>query len=333
MKAPLTVHYLTKNNADTILQSLDSISAFNCEILVGDLGSKDNTTHLCASRQAKIYKLSLNDDISQARNNLMQKATTSWNIMLEPWEVVASGLEELKAIVGGKPCAYQVNVIEGDIVSKSVRIWHNKQGLQFQYPVYSVLGGDAVQTNIYLSTLPHKNSVDKDDLTTKWYAKCPLVPEANYYMSCMYLTQRKWDAFLNYADQYLHQEKKRPQSFYMTHYYRAMVYCYIKKDYQKALAAISNCLPLHPTMAEFWCMLADIYYAAGEHLKAYHFYENGLLLGQRRKTESGWPMEISKYKEYPEKMMAVCQKLYKSIKVYVGEDQNRTSSSLTTTVT
>ena len=72
-------------------------------------------------------------------------------------------------------------------------------------------------------------------------------------------------------------------------------------------------------MAEFWCLLGDIYYASGDHDRAYDFYQNGMLLGQRRKKSSDWPMELSKYKEYPEKMMASCVKLGKSIRAYVAQ--------------
>lgn len=316
MKSPLTVILLTKDNADSIISALDSICQINCEIFIGDLGSKDNTTHLCASKKAQIFRVSLNDDMSQARNNLLQKATTKWVFFMEPWEVLVSGLDELSHLVAGKKNSYQVSVIEGDTVTKSTRLWHKDLGLTFEYPVYSAVLGKAADSNIYLTSLPHKPQADLASLTQKWYERCPLLPQVSYYMACMHLTNKNWDAFLNFADQYLHQEKKRPQSFYMTHYYRAMVYCYIKKDYQKALEAICHCVPYNPTMAEFWCLLADIYYGSGDNKRAYDFYQNGMLLGQRRKKSSDWPMELSKYKEYPEKMMAACLKLSKSIRAY-----------------
>ena len=72
-------------------------------------------------------------------------------------------------------------------------------------------------------------------------------------------------------------------------------------------------------MAEFWCLLGDIYYAMNEYEKAYHFFQNALYVGQRRATNCDWFMEISKYKEYPEKMMTACSAAKRSTSLYVSQ--------------
>lgn len=319
MKPPLTVHILTKDNGDTIIPCLEGLSQINCHLLVGDLGSRDETIGICGSFGAKIERLSLNDDFAKARNHLLSKADTPWHLMLEPWENMVSGLESLVEAVCGPPASYRFSIFENDIMSKSTRLWHRSLGLKWENPVYSSLPGSAFDLPVVLTSLPHQSAYDIDDLICKWQDRCPLSSEPVYYRSCIELKSKNWDAFLNYAELYLHQEKKPKMAYIMTSYYMAMVYTYIKKDGQKAVNALIPCLTQQPTMAEFWCLLGDIYYAASDYKRAYEFYQNAQLLGQRRKNNTEWPMEISKYKEYPEKMMQSCLKLNQSARAYVRQ--------------
>jgi tetratricopeptide (TPR) repeat protein len=107
-------------------------------------------------------------------------------------------------------------------------------------------------------------------------------------------------------------------AFVMTNYYCSMVYCYIKKNYQESIRFLMPCLAVKPTMAEFWCLLADIFYATKQYKKASSFYENALILGSKRLNSDDYPMEISKYKEYPQKMIESCEKIKSSTKLYSG---------------
>jgi len=318
MKSPLTIHLLTKDNADTIMSCLDSLNELNCELLVGDLGSKDNTLHICNSYKAKTIRLSLKDDISDARNHMIATSTTPWQMLIEPWEILISGLDEIKQAVAGKKACYRFNILENDIASKSSRLWHRSENRKFENPIFSSLSGSSTDLSVFLSSIPNKSSIDIKQLTQKWYERQPLQAEPTYYLSCMELKDKNWDSFLNYADLYLHREKQKTMSYYMTHYYMAMVYLYVKKNYQLSLNHIIICTIEYPTMAEYWCLLADIYYALSDYKRAYELYENAILLGQRRKKNSEWPMEISKYKEYPEKMMNACLNLNKNSKIYIS---------------
>jgi tetratricopeptide (TPR) repeat protein len=135
-------------------------------------------------------------------------------------------------------------------------------------------------------------------------------------MACNELLDKNWDSFINYADLYLHQQKKPTISYYMTHYYMSMVLCYMKKDYKNSLNHIVNCIIKKPTMAEFWCMLADIFYAIKQYDKAFSFYNNAKILGSRRLAACDWPMEISKYDQYPTKMIDSCKKMMKNTTLY-----------------
>jgi tetratricopeptide (TPR) repeat protein len=69
-------------------------------------------------------------------------------------------------------------------------------------------------------------------------------------------------------------------------------------------------------MSEFWCLLGDCYYAIKDYEKSKSFYENALILGNKRLKNDGWPLEISKYKDYPQKMIESCDKIKSSLIFY-----------------
>ena len=81
---------------------------------------------------------------------------------------------------------------------------------------------------------------------------------------------------------------------------------------------IVPCIVKNPTMAEFWCLLADIFYAINDCEKALCFYENAKILGSRRLKSCDYPMEISKYQEYPNKMIEACKSLKPNLNFYAS---------------
>ena len=99
----------------------------------------------------------------------------------------------------------------------------------------------------------------------------------------------------------------------MLRYYASMVNCYVNKDYHSAVSHLIVCIEEKPLMAEFWCMLGDIYFAIRDYGRAKSFYENGMIFGSKRNKADDWPLEISKYKEYPEKMLNACDSAVSSL--------------------
>ena len=72
-------------------------------------------------------------------------------------------------------------------------------------------------------------------------------------------------------------------------------------------------------MAEFWCLLGDIFYKIKQYDKAVEFYDNARIIGQRRLMDSDWPMEISKYSSYPEKMIESSKEIIKNTVLYINK--------------
>lgn len=312
----LAIHLLTKNNEETIKDTLDSILSLRCDIIIGDLGSTDQTLNLCSNYHAKIFKINLNNDYSQAWNKLLEMTDCKWIMTINPWERIFKGIEHIKGLKDG---SYKFNVVKGDTITKQVRLWHRNKNIKYTNPVYEqVLDPNAQELPVYLSSANFLKS-DYPLLIENWKKNKPLAKEPHYYEACNLLLQKRWQEFLSVAEHYLFIENKVTMSLVMTWYYCSMVYCYIKKDYNKAINYIIKCIENKPIMAEFWCLLGDIFYDLKQLNKAKEFYENAILIGSKRKSDD-WPFEVSKYREYPSKMIENC-KTVNSLRTYLGESR------------
>ena len=318
MKTPLTIHLIIKNNESTIEHTLKSIVPLNANIIIGNLGSNDETISKCKKYKAIIIPLSLNNNLSEVRNHMLELSKDKWNLYIEPWETILSGHANIIDAINKTPTDYKLNVIQGDVITKQIRLWHKDIGKKFINPVFETLTGTSKILDAYLGSFIHSDEITIN-LAEKWRKTMPFAVEPIYYTACAHLAKKNWKSFLNFADLYLYNEKSDPISFYMIHYYHAMVNCYIMKNYQLAAQSIIKCLIKRPTMAEFWCLLGDIYYAIKDYDRAKCFYENAMILGTKRLNDDDWPLEISKYKDYPLKMTKACETIKQASKTYLSK--------------
>lgn len=317
----LSVQMLTKNNSKTIDHVLRSLHDLPCQFVICDLGSSDDTIEKILPYDPKIIKFSAGDDLSLARNAMIPHGKDKWIMYIEPYESLISGIDQIKSAIKGSPSAYNFGVIEGDTLTRQIRLWHSSIPYKFTNPVFETIEGDSKFLNAFISVLSHKNEIKVHEILHNWQKKSPLKPDPFYYLACHELAEKNWNSFINYAEMYIYQQKRQTMSLYMTHYYLGMVHCYVKKNLNKSLEHSYYCLMKNPMMAEFWCLLGDVFYQARKYDKAYHFYENAILMGSRRLQLCDWPMEISKYKEYPSKMMESCKKLLSETRVFFLESE------------
>ena len=103
----------------------------------------------------------------------------------------------------------------------------------------------------------------------------------------------------------------------MLRYYYAYVQLIHFKDAQACLKNINLCLCAKPLMSEFWCLMADVYYHLLHQFQfAKEFYENAIIMGNKRLKTDKYPMDISKYKSYPLKMIDSCDKIVSKTSFY-----------------
>lgn len=292
----VTVQILTKNNSKTIQKTLESLQKLNADIVVGDLGSSDETLNICSKYKTKILNLEWEYDYSKARNKLVNP--DNFNLYIEPWEVLKSGHDQINQLSNS---AY-FYIINKGTVSKEIRFWKD---IFFKNPVYETIEDKEAkyETEIIISSDSYgRNSDELLNLTKKWAQSKPTLSDPYYYLACSHLFKKQYREFFTYANQYLLMENKANESSIMLYYYMSKIELHIG-SIEKSLKHIAKCLAFCPSFAEFWCVLGDIFYKKQEYDKSKSMYKNALIIGKRRLKSDAFPIEIEKYNNYPKKMI------------------------------
>lgn len=296
----LTAHILTNNNVKTIQKTIESLKQVDL-ILVNDFDSTDQTVQICKSLGAEVFHFKGTRD--QARNFLLTKTASEWNILIEPWETIVS-MPEVGDL--NKGC-YYASIIQNKMLIKEIRLWSDKY--QFVNPVFEQLNCNTnLESNLVFYSIGRQDQRTLLDEIEKWKEQQIYNPIPYYYQACILLSMGNYDAFLPISEHYMFLESKLSISSVMNRYYYAMVQITHKKSYKPALQNLNLCLCAKPLMAEFWCLLGDTYYHLLRNFQfAKEFYENAIILGSKRLQSDKWPMDIPKYKAYPQKMIESCK--------------------------
>lgn len=270
----LTIILNYNQNLDNTLKSIN----FPTEILIGNIGNHFDYPY-------KSIKLSLNNDRSKACNELV-KSAKDWIFYLKPGEVVLeANFDDLNINF-----SYFVEILTGNVITKETRLWHKSKNLQFVNPIFEVLHDNSIFSGITLSADPEPLDLD---LLENWKKTHPFSHEPYYFEALYKLKEKKYQEFLTLADYYLFKEKTSVAAV-MLCYYVSIVHCFVTLDYDQAINNLIYCLGENVLMAEFWCLLGDIYSQLKED-KAILFYENASILGKRRLKTDPFPIIIDKY--------------------------------------
>ncbi len=312
---PLTIHFPIKNDERTLQATIDSVVPLNAELVALDLGSTDNSPRICRRNGVRTVSVKAGD-MSAARNSVLSVTTNPWHLALDPWDVVVPG--DLHKLVVGGPQAYHVQVVSGDALTKPIRLWHRATGCHFTNPVFESMScPTAGHSGILIMSDPPPDD-SKMAAVQSWQKSSPAAHEPWYFLACLHLEKREYDKFMSAANHYLFMDTRATLPAVMIKYYCGMVNCYIRKNAEAAIKDLLSCLAANPLMAEFWCMLGDVYYyLLKKYDKAKGFYENAKILGARRLKTDTWPLQISKYGEYPDRMLESCRAFVNDVRVLV----------------
>lgn len=302
-----TAHIVTKNNSRTIQKTLESIKAD--EILVADLGSEDDTIAICESLGALVF--SVDRPRHEARNLLVEKGSEGWNFFIEPWEFWLQG-----SVEGCQSTSCNVTIMHNKLLAKEQRFWQGRE-VRFKNPVYERIDGNCQSDNGIIFYSSGRDYQEAMEIILRWKQERPTAISPWYYEACTLLAQGRWESFLSVSEHYMSLDPSTSMSAIMNRYYYAMgqlLYC---KKVRPALQNLSICLAERPLMAEFWCLMGDVFYhLLKDWKKAQEFYENAMILGKKRLKNDVWPMDLTKYKSYPEKMVDSCCKITGTTTIY-----------------
>lgn len=300
---------LTYNNESTVQRTLESVATLGCPIVVADLGSTDATLALCKQFGAKTTNERGRRDLIRMKLLAQAKGSVFY---IEPWEMLVQGHS---AIAKQETPAY-VSVLQDKFLSKDIRVYDKSCSIHNH--VFETVESDA--SNELPVVLSSKGSMDHElalTLLDQWKAAEPLKAAPYYYHACLLLSCNKVEEFFKMAEHYLFLDKGDSKPATMLRYYYAMTHLLHRKTVKPVLQNLNLCMCKMPLMAEFWCLTGDVYYHLLKKFDvAKEFYENAMILGSRRLKNDRWPMDISKYGQYPKKMIESCDQILKRANFY-----------------
>lgn len=310
----LTTQIIIRNNKFSILNTLESIVPLNSKVLVANIGSNDGTVDLCREMGCQVFNFELGTGHDYIRNFMCQKSNTDWQLYLHPWESLIQGHQN---IISEKYDCTKITIIQNSFVSQETRVWKKSKGFQFRNPIYEILDTEGVGSDSCVSSLGDNDYKYNLERVKEWKDRQPANKEPYYYYAASLLALGMYDDFLNAAEHYMFLEPKPTKNNILNRYYYALVQVFHKRQVKPALQNLNICISIMPLMAEFWCLIGDIYYHLyNKFSTSKEFYENALLLGNRRLVDDGWPMDVSKYDEYPNKMILSCNEIISKNAIY-----------------
>jgi hypothetical protein len=295
----LTIQIITYNNEDTIEKCINSILPLNPTIDIIDTGSVDKTIEICKNFNLKVNEFKFISDYSDLRNERLKSYTTKWKMTLEPDEYLfKNNIEKLFL----KDSSYKFKIIQNNTIMNETRLWCNKN-IKFKNLIFEYIEDlNAINCESIIVSKGIKKINNIKEILNIWKNKEPFNVEPLYYEAFNELKNKNYKKFYELANHYLFVSKKETNSSLMMRYYVAMIELFYFKNVNSSNNNIMKCISKKPLMAEFWCLLGDIFYYLKDKIRAISFYENAILLGSKRKNDD-LPLDISKYKEYPEKMI------------------------------
>lgn len=288
------------------IDSIESLNKINTYILIGDIGlSNESISKLNKFKNLTIKKLSKVENNSYYKNQLIDICTTDWIFFLN------SGEKLEKFSLPEKEDVYRCALINQNIITKDIRFWHKSKKVKFINPIYENIKSNSVPSNIWIKS----NTINYNlEILKKWKEAEPLNNSILYYEAMEELKNSNYDNFINKIQCFIFNEKNNSLAFLMSKYYFAQVL--LKKKNKQCLTEILECLFAKPVMAEFWCLLGDFFYIKGEWSKAKIYYQNAIIMGEKRNFQDESPIEVLKYKKYPNQMIENCINSKKTEKLY-----------------
>lgn len=227
-------------------------------------------------------------DRAATRNRLLKQAANDWQLVLEDWEKVESWEAIAWAVAHSEEDAYNLHIIQKTLITKECRLFRRSAGRKF-----NVEGVPLADNNLdcYLRSENKPPPVLEEVLKSG----------NSYYIAQACLALRDYKRFVSFANKFLF-EGGDTLRIVNTHYWLALVY-YEQKNYEEVINHALVCLAAHPCMAEYWCLLADLFVRMGQYRRAVALYENAIVMGSRRKMDDLYSIQPELYKSYPEKMI------------------------------
>jgi tetratricopeptide (TPR) repeat protein len=246
-------------------------------------------------------------------NKLIDHAKSDWIFYIKDNETIVQ-MDNLDCL--DDSAIYGVQILQDDIIIKEPRLWNKKTKINFKNPIFEKLNA---RPSKFLDIILYQEKVNDDrvlKMLELWKKSSPMALDPYYYKAFYALGNKNFKEFKSLITHYLFNFRVNDVSCVIARYYLALVQGLVDNNTDEAINNLILCLAENPLMAEFWCLLGDIFTQSQNFDKAIIFYQNAILLGSRRLKLDEWPMHISKYHDYPTEMIEKCTSIIKNTKQY-----------------
>lgn len=309
---PITVILLNKGSSG-LNDALNSISELHPQqIILGTFSAIKPEF-----KEVLIIDMKNRTDYSVALNELQNMAKNDWILYLKDTERILDFNEYMPNLILKPQEIYGFQILQDDVIIKEARFWNKAVNkISFKNPVFERPNADPTQ--ILEVILYQQKTTDPQVLKNMelWKRTAPLSIDVHYYKAFIELANKNFTEFKRNISQYFFNVKRADIPSVMARYYLALIQGVVENNTHEAIKNVVACLAENPLMAEFWCLLGDIFTKLGKFNHAIEFYENATILGCRRQYKDLWPMQISKYNEYPKEMIEKCKATISHTEVY-----------------
>ena len=131
---------LAYNNETIIGLAIKSALALVDEVIVVDLGSRDNTRIIAEGYGARILERTLDNDYAKARNSALDEAACDWVLVLNPNEIISPVRPaEFQRLLETDVGAYNIDIVTQQSnqpvqVVENLRLFRLARHVRYQYP-------------------------------------------------------------------------------------------------------------------------------------------------------------------------------------------------------
>ncbi len=171
----LSVVMIVKNEAANIRDAVESFKPFADEIIVNDTGSTDGTQKLLSELGVTWFQTEWRDDFSEARNQTLERATSSWILWLDADDRIpadqAAAFLKLKTAPLDRAFGFQViNTQAGRPLGTrflQIRMFPNHKTLRFRYRIHEQIIHSIGKLGLhcfYLETSIHHTGYENEEM-------------------------------------------------------------------------------------------------------------------------------------------------------------------------
>ena len=289
---------IVKNEGELLAKSLDSVMELMDEIIIVDMGSKDNTKVIASKYTENIYDFKALDNLSVARNYSFSMATKDYIIWLDPGDTLLEDdrnrfielKEEIEDDIDIVIMGYNAEFDELKNATMSYyreRLFKRANNYNWREEVheYIELAGNVITSQVSITGgINMTNSKNNLAVFKKMLSRGRRLSSRSlyYYAKDLYYN-KKFDEAIIYYNKYLERDEGFATDKINACYELSLCYKHQKNE-KNQLKILIDSIKYEVLRPEICCELGYFYKIKEEYDKAIFWFESGLRLNEMDKT-------------------------------------------------